>query len=200
MSNTNTPTKDEANKIKQFINLAFEYNKTHNLFVRTSPEDIYETDVKESLTTLKYLTNIKTLLDIGTGAGLPGMVIAITRPDIKVTLAESNRKKTYFIKKTIKQLGLKNTEVVEKHITNKSQIGKFDIITARAFASTSKIIKTCDHLLKPNGRYVLLKGKEKKILEELKTINKNQHKYEIIKLDNKNKERHILLISNKKVE
>ena len=200
MPNTNKPTKDQANQIKHFINLAFESNKTHNLFVRTSPEDIYETDVKESLTTLKYLTNTKTLLDIGTGAGLPGMVIAITRPDIKVTLAESNRKKTYFIKKTIKQLGLKNTEVVEKHITNKSQIGEFDTITARAFASTSKIIKTCDHLLNPNGRYVLLKGKEKKILEELKTINKNQHKYEIIKLDNKNKERHILYITNKKVE
>tara|TARA_B100001175_G_scaffold188461_1_gene159879 strand:- start:168 stop:497 length:330 start_codon:yes stop_codon:yes gene_type:complete len=106
MPNTNKPTKDQANKIKHFINLAFEYNKTHNLFVRTSLEDVYETDVKESLTTLKYLTNTKTLLDIGTGAGLPGMIIGITRPNIKVTLAESNRKKTYFIKKTIKQLGI----------------------------------------------------------------------------------------------
>ena len=198
MPNTNKPTKDQANKIKHFINLAFEYNKTHNLFVRTSLEDVYETDVKESLTTLKYLTNTKTLLDIGTGAGLPGMVIGITRPNIKVTHAESNRKKTYFIKKTIHTLGLTNAEIKNKAISSKTTTKKlFDVITARALAPTPKIICWSAHLLAKNGKYVLLKGALEKTKEEVAQLDNNTYSYNIHKTNTKDKQRHILEITKK---
>ncbi|MDA9094640.1 class I SAM-dependent methyltransferase [Gammaproteobacteria bacterium] len=72
------------------------------------------------------------------------------------------------------------------------------MVTARALASTKKIISICDHLLKEDGKYLLLKGKEERIQEELQSIDKKLHKCEIIKLDNKKEERHILQITKEK--
>ena len=194
------PSAKEQQKINQFVQLAFEYNKKHNLFVRESKEQIHSIDVKESLEILHFTKKAKTLLDIGTGAGFPGMIIGLMQPQTEVTLAESSKKKTYFLKKTIKQLNAKNIKIVNEYVTKKSNLGEFDLITARAFAATDKIINTCRPFLKPKGSYTLLKGKKVKILEELKTINKNTYNYEIIKLDDEEKERHILLITNKDIE
>ena len=94
-------------------------------------------------------------------------------------------KKTYFLKKTIKKLALTNVKVEESHITNKTPIGPFTLITARAFSHTQNIINICNPMLEPGGTYLLLKGKEVKINEEIQSINKKEHKCEIIKVKNK---------------
>ena len=184
----------QEKQVNIFIKEAFRYNKTHNLFVRESEETIYNKDIKDCWPLIEHIKNNDKILDVGTGAGFPGVLIAIAKPNLPITLAESNKKKTYFLKKTIKKLGLQNIKVEESHLTNKANLGLFSVITARAFSHTQNIINICDPMLQPKGRYLLLKGKRTKIEEEIESINKKEHKCEIIKLKNKYEERHILLI------
>ena len=184
----------QEEQVNIFIKEAFRYNKTHNLFVRESEEIIYNKDIKDCWPLIEHIKNNDKILDVGTGAGFPGVLIAIAKPNLPITLAESNKKKTYFLKKTIKKLGLQNIKVEESHLTNKANLGLFSVITARAFSHTQNIINICDPMLQPKGRYLLLKGKRTKIEEEIESINKKEHKCEIIKLKNKYEERHILLI------
>ena len=184
----------QEEQVNIFIKEAFRYNKTHNLFVRESKETIYNKDIKDCWPLIEHIKNNDKILDVGTGAGFPGVLIAIAKPNLPITLAESNKKKTYFLKKTIKKLGLQNIKVEESHLTNKANLGLFSVITARAFSHTQNIINICDPMLQPKGRYLLLKGKRTKIEEEIESINKKEHKCEIIKLKNKYEERHILLI------
>ena len=184
----------QEEQVNIFIKEAFRYNKTHNLFVRESEETIYNKDIKDCWPLIEHIKNNDKILDVGTGAGFPGVLIAIAKPNLPITLAESNKKKTYFLKKTIKKLGLQNIKIEESHLTNKANLGLFSVITARAFSHTQNIINICDPMLQPKGRYLLLKGKRTKIEEEIESINKKEHKCEIIKLKNKYEERHILLI------
>ncbi len=185
---------EQEKQVNKFIKEAFHYNKTHNLFVRESEETIYNKDIKDCWPLIDHIKNNDKILDVGTGAGFPGVLISIAKPNLSITLAESSKKKTYFLKKTIKRLGLQNIRVEESHLTNKASLGPFSVITARAFSHTQNIINICDHMLQPKGRYLLLKGKRAKIEEEIESINKKEHKCEIIKLKNKYEERHILLI------
>ena len=187
-------TASQKGQVDLFVKEAFHYNKTHNLFVRDSVDAIYNKDIKDCWPVLEHINKNEKVLDIGTGAGFPGLLIAIAKPGAEVTLAESNKKKTYFLKKTIKKLALTNVKVEESHITNKTPIGPFTLITARAFSHTQNIINICNPMLEPGGTYLLLKGKEVKINEEIQSINKKEHKCEIIKVKNKYEERHILLI------
>jgi 16S rRNA G527 N7-methylase RsmG len=91
-------------------------------------------------------------------------------------------------------LSLTNTKIIKTTLNNKNNLGQFSLITARAFSSTDNILKLTANNLSGGGRYTLLKGKKEKILEEIKSLNTNKYKYEIIKIENKNSERHFLQI------
>ena len=147
---------------------------------------------------LKHMPAHKAILDIGSGAGLPGLLIAILQPQSLITMSEKNKKKAYFIKKTIKTLGLANAKIMNKAISPKTTtIKPFDIITARALAPTPKIISLSKHLLKKNGKYVLMKGTLEKTKEEVAQLDNNTYSYNIHKTNNKDKQRHILEITKK---
>ena len=188
---------EKKEKILTFINLALDFNKTHNIFSRSSEQEVFEKDVLDSYPITKFIDNKKTILDLGSGGGFPGLVIAIIKPNNKVYLLESNQKKAYFLRKTIDELNIKNGIVINENITKRNNLGTFDIITARAFAKIGKIIELTRNNLKKETEYLLLKGTLKKIKEELKVLDTNQLTYEIIKLENKKQERHIIKIKNK---
>ena len=188
---------EKKEKILTFINLALDFNKTHNIFSRSSEQEVFEKDVLDSYPITKFIDNKKTILDLGSGGGFPGLVIAIIKPNNKVYLLESSQKKAYFLKKTIDELNIKNGIVVNENITKRNSLGTYDIITARAFAKIGKIIELTRNNLKKETEYLLLKGTLQKIKEELKVLDTNQLTYEIIKLENKKQERHIIKIKNK---
>ena len=147
---------------------------------------------------LKHIPPEKEILDIGSGSGLPGLLIAILRPRSYITMSEKNQKKAYFIKKTIHTLGLTNAEITNKAISSKTKTNKlFDIITARALAPTPKIISWSAHLLAKKGKYILMKGTLEKIKEEVAQLDNNTYSYNIHKTNIKNKHRHILEITKK---
>jgi 16S rRNA (guanine527-N7)-methyltransferase len=131
---------------------------------------------------------------LGSGGGFPGIILAILKPDCEIHLLEKSQKKCYFLNKTKDNLKLKNVSVLKTKIDEKNQLGQYNVITARAFSSTKNILDLTKNNLKKKGKYLLLKGRLEKIEEEMSAINKNNYKYEIIKLENDNYERHIVQI------
>ena len=188
-------SKKNEEKITTFIDLALEFNKTHNIFVRKNAKEVFEKDVVDCLPLTSEILDKESVLDLGSGGGFPGILIGILKPNNKVCLVESSSKKCYFLKKTVHELSLKNVFIINSTINKNNNIGKYDIITARAFANTEKIIKITKNNTKPSTKYLLLKGTIKKLKEELEVLNTKQLTYEIIKLDNKKAERHLVKIN-----
>ena len=189
-------TNNQKEKINIFINLAINFNKTHNIFSRKSSEEVMKKDILDCAPIINIIPANKNVLDLGSGGGFPGILLAITKPNNKINLLESSRKKCYFLKLVVETLELKNTTILNTTITKTNKIGVFDIITARAFASINKIIKLTQQNQTTTTKYILLKGKEQKIKEELKLLNQKKFKYEIIKQSNTNQERNIVVIAN----
>ena len=144
---------------------------------------------------VKRIKTKEKILDLGSGGGFPGIVLAILRPECQIHLLEKSQKKCYFLNKTKDALGLKNIKVLKTTINPKNTLEKYSTITARAFSSTGNILALTKNNLTKNGRYLLLKGRVEKIEEEIAAINTNNYKCEIIKVENKKYERHLVQIT-----
>jgi len=184
---------DKNDIINKFLEKALKYNQAHNLFNRNSKEELKK-DVNESISINRFITNKSKILDLGSGGGFPGIITAITNPECKIYLLEKNTKKSYFLKKTIIELGLTNAFVIDKRLEQENDLGIFDLITARAFSSTNNILDLTKNNSNKETQYVLLKGTKKTITEELNEINTNNYIYEIINTEEKPKERNIVVI------
>ena len=191
--NNNLKTKQ---LIQAFVDEILKYNKAHNIVGRHSQSEIISLDIIDCETILEHIQPSQTILDIGSGAGLPGLVIAIKKPLSKVTMFEKN--KTYFIKKTIRTLHLKNARIVDKAITPELMTDTlFDVVTARALAPANKIVNMSQHLLTKTGKFLLMKGDIEKIKEEVAELDINTYSYTIHKTKTKDSKKHILEINKK---
>ena len=183
---------------KAFVEEVLKFNKAHNIVGRFTEEEINLLDVLDCESILPHIPPAKKILDIGSGAGLPGLIIAIHQPKTKVTMSEKNKKKAYFIKRTIHALKLTNANILDEAVTPKLiTANKFDVVTARALASTSKIIKMSKHLLSKEGKFLLMKGAIEKINEEVAQLENNTYSYTIHKTKTTEINRHILEITQK---
>ena len=185
----------EVKNIHLFINEALLFNNKHNIFVREGFDDVLNKDIIDCIPLIKKIKNNTKILDLGSGGGFPGILIAILKANCEIHLVEKTQKKAYFLKKMKDMLKLKNTEVINKKLLSKNNIGFYDVITARAFSSTQNIIEITQNNIKTGSRYLLLKGREEKIKEELHSVDTNKYKYEIIKIDDSEHERHLVEIN-----
>ena len=185
----------EVKNIHLFINEALFFNNKHNIFVRESFDDVLNKDIIDCMPLIKKIKNNTKILDLGSGGGFPGILIAILKANCEIHLVEKAQKKAYFLKKMKDMLKLKNTEVINNKLLSKNNIGFYDVITARAFSSTQNIIEITQNNIKTGSRYLLLKGREEKIKEELHSVDTNKYKYEIIKTDDSEHERHLVEIN-----
>ena len=184
--------------IKIFIKEILKFNKAHNIVGRFSEEEIVSSDILDCETMLEHINSPQKVLDIGSGAGLPGLIIAINQPKTQITMSEKNKKKAYFIRKMIRTLQLTNATILDKATTpNLITENKFDVITARALATAPTIIKMSHHLLNKGGKFVLMKGALEKINEEVAQLDNNKYSYTIHKTNISNTNRHILEINKK---
>ena len=184
--------------IKIFIKEILKFNKAHNIVGRFSEEEIVSLDILDCETILEHINPSQKVLDIGSGAGLPGLIIAINQPKTQITMSEKNKKKAYFIRKMIRTLQLTNATILDKATTpNLITDNKFDVITARALGTAPTIIKMSHHLLNKGGKFVLMKGALEKINEEVAQLDNNKYSYTIHKTNISNKNRHILEINKK---
>jgi len=144
-------------KLLNFLQLLDKWNKSYNLTAVRDPEQMVPRHLLDSLSVLPYLQGPR-VLDIGTGAGLPGIPLALARPDIEFTLLDSNAKKTRFITQALHELGLKNVAVAQERVEKFHPAEKFDTLIARAFASIPDMLAASRHLCAPHGRFLLMKG------------------------------------------
>src|SRR3972149_9796675 len=144
-------------KLLNFLELLEKRNRAYNLTAVRDPEQMVPRHLLDSLTVLPYLQGPR-VLDIGTGAGLPGIPLALARPDLEFTLLDSNAKKTRFATQALHELGLKNVAVVQERVEKFHPETKFDTLIARAFASIPDMLAVSRHLCTTQGRFLVMKG------------------------------------------
>ena len=164
-------TDEMLNELDIYKNFLQEYNKHTNLTAITTDEDIYLKHFYDSITIVKAidLNKVESLLDIGTGAGFPGMVIKIIYPNIKVTLLDANNKKIKFLEELASKLNI-DVELIHSRVEDyaKNNLNKFDVVTSRAVANLRVLTELSLPLVKVNGYFIALKGV---VEEELKDAN-----------------------------
>ena len=156
-------------KLVDYLDLLQEWNKTHNLTSVDALEDMLSVHIFDSASIKPYIKG-GTLLDVGSGAGLPGMILAILSPALEVTSIESRNKKVQFQMFVANKLNLKNFTVVNERIEDYQPQEQFAMVTARAFSSIENLIEVSRHAIAPNGRWLAMKGLMPN--DELKAIKK----------------------------
>ncbi|MDQ1106880.1 16S rRNA (guanine527-N7)-methyltransferase [Stenotrophomonas rhizophila] len=140
-----------------YLALLDRWNRTYNLTAIRDPMEMVTRHLLDSLAMQPHLEQ-GTLADLGTGPGLPGIPLAIARPQLQVTLVESNGKKARFMREAVRQLGLANARVAESRAEALAEPGAYDNLTARAMDTLAGIISVGGHLLRPGGRLLAMKG------------------------------------------
>lgn len=158
---------DGAVKLLTFIELLVKWNATYNLTAVRDPAEMVSKHLLDSLTVAPFLHD-GSILDVGTGAGLPGIPLAIAFPERHFTLLDSNGKKTRFVTHAATMLGLKNVEVVQVRAEDYRPEEPFDTVTSRAFASLADFLQLTAHLCAPGGRWLAMKGEQPD--EELRAL------------------------------
>lgn len=160
-------SKQQLILLDKYADLLIEWNEKFNLTAITEREEIYLKHFLDCLLLADKLKQDSTLVDVGSGAGFPGLVIKIYRPDIKITLLEPNNKKVSFLKEVIMQLQLKDIQVYNLRAEDfcKDHYQQFDIATARAVAPLNILCELCLPLVKVEGNFLAMKGP--KAIEEL---------------------------------
>jgi 16S rRNA (guanine527-N7)-methyltransferase len=151
-------------RLNVFVALLLEENGRQNLISKKSADEIWPRHIEDSLQLLEHVPQAGHWLDIGSGAGLPGLVLAIAGVE-RITLVEPRRLRTEFLERCCEQLALPGVTIV----TGKAEqlTGPFDVITARAVAHLDKLFSIGEPLMGRNGRWVLAKGRsaEKELVE-----------------------------------
>ena len=165
-----TLTDNQLEKLNKYYQQLVIENKKYNLTSITEEETVYLKHFYDSLTIIKSIDISNQLLcDIGTGAGFPGLVLKIVFPNLKVTLVEATEKKCNFLKNIIKELDLKDIEVINERaeIYSKDIREKYDIVTSRAVAPLKHLLEYSIPLVKVNGFYIAMKSDISKEIENI---------------------------------
>ncbi len=153
-----TPARQE--QLLDYLALMFKWNSVYNLTSLRDPMQMVTHHLLDSLAAVPAFAGAKNVLDVGSGGGLPGIVLAIVQPDTTVSMIDTVHKKTAFLTQVKAQLGLANAAVYTMKVQElqKEEGDQFDVITSRAFADLSDFVNWSCHLLAPGGRYIALKG------------------------------------------
>ncbi len=171
---------EQRQQLRIFLRELYLWNKSYNLTAILEPEAMIIRHILDSLVLLPYFPYEK-ILDVGSGAGLPGLPLAICLPEQQFFLLDSNSKRTRFIKHVQLMLGIKNITIIHSRVEDYQPIDKFTCITSRAFASLNDMIQWSAHLLAENGEFAAMKGKL--IASEYTDLPMEFTVSEIIKLD-----------------
>lgn len=162
-------------KLMAYLDLIIKWNKAYNLTAIRDPEDMVRLHLLDSLTIVRrvrqtiHSANLPPrIIDVGTGAGLPGMVLAILNDQLDTSLLDTNGKKCRFLNQVKIELDLKNTQVIHHRVEAFQPQQKYSIVLSRAFATLRDMTDNAQHLLVDDGRFLAMKGRyPEQELEEL---------------------------------
>lgn len=198
-------TQEKLLKLKEYFNYLVEYNSHTNLTAITEEKEVYLKHFYDSLTLAKAydLNKNINMLDVGSGAGFPGIVVKIFYPNIKLTVLDSNNKKTTFISLLVEKLGLEDVTVINARAEEYAvdHLNEFDLVTSRAVAFIDIITSIALPFIKPEGKLILMKGSfdnEERILKNhLSELNVKDYQIINFTLPNTNDERNLVIIAKK---
>jgi len=176
-------------KLERFTSLLHEWNQIHNLTGAKSIDAIY-VNIVDSLFPLTFIKTPQTLLDVGTGAGFPGLVLAIALPDTKVVLAEPLKKRVSFLKYAVMDLELSNVRVEAKRVEHVEH-DAFDLISSRAVTNTRLLLYLTSKVSDNHTEYLFYKGS--RVFDEIGDV-QHQLRYDIVQKNQRN----YLYIKNEK--
>ncbi len=148
----------QQKKLLDYLNLLSKWNQVHNLTAIREPEQMVTQHLLDSLSVLQFLPDIDALLDVGSGGGLPGIPLAVARPDLTVTLIDSSHKKTAFLRQAKAELDLVNLNVVCDRVETWKPNEKFPAVISRAFADIDEFARLTIHLIDREGVLLAMKG------------------------------------------
>jgi 16S rRNA (guanine527-N7)-methyltransferase len=151
-------TETQQGQLMDYLALMAKWNKVYNLTSLRDPMQMVTHHLLDSLAAVPAFAGATNVLDVGAGGGLPGIVLAIARPDMAVSLVDTVHKKTAFLTQVKAELGLANVTVYTARVEQLAVPRKFDVITSRAFADLSDFVNWSGHLLEEGGRFIALKG------------------------------------------
>ena len=160
-------TDDQVDKLVRLLEALGHWNRRINLTAIRDLDDMVQGHVLDSLAVRPHLEG-RSVLDVGTGAGFPGLPLAIVEPDRRFTLLDSNGKKVRFVREMIGELGLENAEVVKARAEDYAPGARFDTVIARALATVPRLVELTGHLVGEDGQLLAMKGKYP--AEELEAI------------------------------
>lgn len=193
LSLAQTLDEQQQSSLIKYVELLEKWNKTYNLTAVRKPEQMVTRHLLDSLSICPYIRG-KHILDVGTGAGLPGIPLAIMFPEKQFTLLDSNNKKTRFVTQAVSELELLNVDVVQSRVENFQFPALFDTITTRAYSAIGEMVKQTSHLLVSDGVFLAMKG-----ANPVAEIDEMSEKYavkesHVIKVPGLEEERHLLEI------
>lgn len=183
-----------------YLLLINKWNKVHNLTAIRDPLEMVTLHLLDSLSVLPHVQALapKALLDVGAGAGLPSIPLAICLPDLQVSAIDSVAKKTSFMRQVKGELGLSNFQVEVGRVEALKKATKFDVIISRAFSEIGLFVKLTKDLLAENGQWLAMKGvvpAHEFEHEDFKSANMQINKIEVLKVAGLNAERHLVFLS-----
>ena len=168
-------------KLQKFRDLLLEWNKIHNLTGAKTPADI-EKNIEDSLFPSTFIEKPSSILDVGTGAGFPGLILAIAYSDVKTVLCEPRKKRALFLKYVAMELELSNVVVVKERVEDFDD-EPFGLISSRAVTDTRMLLELTHHLQSKDTKYLFYKGE--RVFDEIEDV-KHALDYDIIEKDRRN--------------
>ena len=169
-----------AARMAQHVALIEKWNRVHNLTAVREPAQMAVLHVLDSLALVPHVGGAKNLLDVGTGAGFPGIPVALACEPLAVTLLDSSHKKATFLEQAKAELRLGNVSVASERVESFAPERKFDLVVSRAFADLADFVQLAGHLLAPGGRILAMKGVWP--YEEIARVPKTHRVAEVIEL------------------
>jgi 16S rRNA (guanine527-N7)-methyltransferase len=148
----------QQGQLLDYLALLFKWNAVYNLTSVRDPMQMMTHHVLDSLAAVSAFEQAHNVLDVGAGGGLPGMVLAISRPEMKVSMIDTVHKKTAFLTQVKAELELANVTVYTMKVQDLQPKQKFDVVTSRAFADLSDFVNWSGHVLADGGQFIALKG------------------------------------------
>jgi 16S rRNA (guanine527-N7)-methyltransferase len=187
-------SQEQQNKLMDYLALMFKWNSVYNLTSLRDPMQMVTHHLLDSLAAVPAFAGAARVLDVGAGGGLPGIVLAIARPDMNVSMIDTVHKKTAFLTQVKAELGLANVTVYTMRVEQLQVSDKFDVVTSRAFADLSDFVNWSSHLLAEPGRYIALKGVAPKDEQERLPAQWKVTKVEPLQVPRLGAERHLVFI------